>query len=167
MVEETKIEVEKEAQKEEPKDEFDKDNEFLEGIMEEVAADLTPGPTDEEVAAWKKKHGKVYLAEILDKEYIYRGITRGEVRAISKQATTELLAAQRRNLNMSQEEQVEFLEDVMREMEVRICVLYPDLSRVDFNDPGAPESLAGVVRTLSEAIDEASGFGMKSVPREL
>ena len=159
---------------------FDGDNDFIETLNPDGGSDIIASiansiednmPTDEEIQGWKIKYGKVFMVDLLDKLYIYRGISRPEVKVITAKATSELLEMQKsyRGLGqtMSQQEQIDLMEDIMRDTQVRTCVLYPDLNNVDFNDPTSTESLAGVIPALADYIDEISGFGAKSQPREL
>jgi hypothetical protein len=168
MTEEVKKVEVKEVKKDEVMGSFEDDNAFLgDAVAEEVSSELPEMPSDETLAAWKKAYGRIYAVDIVDTEYIYRGISRPEVKAITEDATKEITVMRRKNPMMAQEDQADFMVDYMRDAEVRLCVLWPDLSRTDFDDPTSQESLAGVIPALGDAIEEASGFGMKAIPREL
>ena len=119
----------------------------------------------DDIARWKQMFKKVYEVDIMDDTYIYRGITRPEVRRISQEAGKKI--TQLRATNTSEAEAQEIVAELMQEMQVRMCTLFPDLSMIDFNDPNSPLSLAGVIPSLTQAIDEASGANITILPREL
>ena len=133
----------------------------IDAVVREVID--TEMPTDDMIDQWKAIYGKVYEIEVMGNYYIYRGITRGEIRAI-KGETQRRLAMDTR---ITQEEAIDMMTELMQDMEVRTCTLWPDLSRIDFNDSSSPMSLGGVIPSLATAIDEASGFDTRAVPREL
>jgi hypothetical protein len=120
---------------------------------------------DDDIAKWKQMFKKVYEVDIMDDTYIYRGITRPEVRRISQEAAKKI--TQLRASNVTEIESQGIVEELMQEMQVRMCTLFPDLSVIDFNDPSSSMSLAGVVPALAQAIDEASGGNITIIPREL
>jgi hypothetical protein len=136
---------------------------IVDKVIEEL--DNVVGPTQDQIDDWKAKYHKIYEIEVLDGLYIYRGITRPEVRKIMQEASKRSQVLQTNNV--SQVEAQEILTELMQDMQVRMCVIWPDLSVVDFNDPSTPLSLAGVVPTIAGAIDEASGSNAQAIPREL
>jgi hypothetical protein len=134
--------------------------------IEDVEVDAASyGPSAADVTKWKILYKKVYEVEIMGELYVYRGITRPEVRRISQEAAKRI--TQLRTTNTSEAEAQEIVAELMQEMQVRMSVLYPDLSVMDFNDPTCPLSLAGVIPSLTQAIDEASGANITILPREL
>lgn len=123
-------------------------------------------PDSSTIDEWKARYGRVYEIDILENIYIIRGITRNEIRAITNEVKREI--RKKYGSRMPEDDDpTEIMQDMMQEMEVRMATLYPDLSKVNFDDPGSPHSPAGIILSLSNVIDEVSGFNMQAIPREL
>lgn len=122
-----------------------KEPEIVEAPQEDIDEDeeigILPGgygPSQDMVDLWKKRYGQIYSTEVDDEEYyVWRVLTRPELKAISANGTADGL----------------YREEAICEK----CVLWP--VGIDFSI-----GKAGVPSVLAEQIFEKSGFGIRSGP---
>ena len=103
----------------------------------------TGGPTAGKVLEWMEEHKHVYVTSISFEDHIaWRPLKRSEYAKISGRIEIEAEDKGEIELQMLNEELV-----------CRTCVLFPDYSKIDFDD-----LLAGVPTLVSQQILERSGF---------
>lgn len=101
------------------------------------------GPTFEQVEAWKKEHGDIYVTSVTpDTHYVWRTIKRSEYRNIVKELE--------RRVGQGTITQAEATMD-NEEMISSICILFP---KIDLQ----ADDMAGVAAIISQEVLEASGF---------
>lgn len=88
------------------------------------------------IAAWKSKHGRVFVVNNRNVDYVFRALT------LEEGSEFERLSAASSTPDLE-------------EWLVKTALLYPE----DFDVAGLPPSLTGFVTTLSEQIREKSGRG--------
>jgi len=115
----------------------------------------------EQLAEWKAKYGRVWTITILDKEYVYRGITNMEFERLAAEERAHLSELQARNIS-DQEMNAMSIARSMRSLVVA-CLVWPEEYETQVAD-----DLAGVLDVLQPAILEASGFPTeRPIPAEL
>lgn len=103
------------------------------------------GPTAGQTVAWKQQFGEVYVSSFdIDKHYMWRTLNRQEYKQIVRQVE-QLISSGK----MSQVDANMYNEEIVTE----VCILFPKLTRADFNS-----NLAGLPAILSQQILESSGF---------
>lgn len=103
----------------------------------------TGGPTAGTMLKWREDYKNVYVTSIsFDEHVAWRPLLRKEYALVSRQV--EAAAAE-----MIESEVAMFNEELI----CRICVLFPDYSKADFDD-----ILAGIPTLISQQILERSGF---------
>lgn len=120
-------------------------------MSEEIKEEeLTQGPTDAQIDAWKKSYGDIYMITLVGGDYYYRPLTRHEFRTISKVVSPQ-------SMGDSIQQNLAFEESI-----VQIAVLFPAINQNNIMGVNA-----GVVGTLSNLIMEASGFDEMAQPTKL
>ena len=112
--------------------------ETKEDLEEEVYNETPPedgGPTDADIGLWKKQYpdSNIYRVVIVDNEFIFRTLIRGEYKVIAANATLNALSRE--------------------EVICRTCCLYPILDAETIG-----RSDAGTISTLAKTVMEFSGF---------
>jgi hypothetical protein len=92
------------------------------------------GITEKIVDAWKEEHGPVETLKIAGQIYIYRGMTRNELKTLDAQSD-------------------KVTDDLREEYITEKCTLWPKIDRMQFSGSGA-----GIPTTMANAIMELSGF---------
>lgn len=113
------------------------------GARERKLAEI--GVAEEQVNQWKQMWGRVEVAKVGKRHYIYRPLKRVEWREIvdrASQSEGDTLTSQEHTCSR--------------------CVVWPQ----DFGST-MPQQDAGIVATLGDAIMRLSGFGVEEEPMEL
>ena len=105
--------------------------------------------TKEKIEELKAKYGKIFKVNVSGADYVYRGLSRGEFRAIQAKSITDPTGYDASQGSIIEEEMV------------KTCLIYPE-GEVDMD--ALP---AGVPSLLSNYISEASGFNADAIPEEL
>jgi len=102
-------------------------------------------PTQEQIDAWKIKHGDIFVAPFSPTEkFIYRSIKRVEYKQLV-------------DLNISTDNRA-FAEERVAQQ----CILWPEITAASL-----PTMKAGTISTLVDLIMAASNFGINEEPQKL